>query len=212
MSDMTAREGQRNRRAASHREVGTQLGSDARASSGWGITLLIATEAALFACLVAAYFFLRSSAPVWPPNGVKLPELLIPLINTLLLVSSSVTMIWGEGGARRGNMNRLKLGLALTFVLGAVFFGLQLYEYSRSELAPTDSVYSSLFFTLTGLHGLHVLVGILSILVVLVWAQLGYFTQRRHLAVHNVALYWHFVDAVWVFLIIPTVYLSPYLR
>lgn len=185
---------------------------DASASSGWGIILLIGTEAVLFACLAAAYFFLRSHAPTWPPNGVKLPELLLPAINTVLLVSSSLTMIWAERGVKRGRPGQLRLGLIFTFILGAVFLGVQLFEYSRAEFAPSDNVYSSLFFALTGLHTFHVLVGVLAILSVLVWAFAGYFTERRHKAVHNVALYWHFVDAVWLILIIPTIYLSPYLR
>lgn len=196
---------------ASHRGAQGELPSAARDSSRLGVLLLIATEAALFACLAASAFYLRSRAPAWPPNGVELPELLLPLLNTALLLSSSVTMAWGEGGARRGARGRLALGLGLTLLLGAAFLGVQAFEYGRAEFAPADHAYASLFFTLTGLHGLHVFVGVIAIAVVLLWAQLGYFGARRHLALHNVALYWHFVDAVWLLVILPTVYLSPYL-
>jgi heme/copper-type cytochrome/quinol oxidase subunit 3 len=103
------------------------------------------------------------------------------------------------------------MGAAATVVLGTIFLGLQIYEFARAEFSPTDHAYASLWFTVLGLHGLHVLIGLLLLLAVLVWTARGYFTPDRHTTVHTVSLYWHFVDAVWVILILPAIYLSPYL-
>ncbi len=176
----------------------------------WGMVAFLATEATLFACLVSSYFYLRSLSPRWPPEGIALPELRLPLIGTAVLVGSSLPMHWADCGIRQGDQWRLRLGLALSFALGAIFIGIQAVEYSRKDFQLQSNVYGSLFFTITGFHGLHVLGGLLINLYTQLRAWLGHFNERRHLAVQNAALYWHFVDAVWVVLILPTIYLSPY--
>ena len=132
-----------------------------RAPGWWGTLLLIATEATLFLYLLGAYFYVRFTAPVWPPPGIDRPELLLPVINTVILLSSSVPMHWADTAIARGDQSRLRLGLALSFILGAIFLGIQLYEYGHLGYTPQTNVYGSLFFTITGLHGAHVLVGLL---------------------------------------------------
>ncbi|HEX2864334.1 MAG TPA: cytochrome c oxidase subunit 3 [Deinococcales bacterium] len=174
-----------------------------------GVILLMVTEFAMFAAFAASDFYLRFNAAAWPPPGVKPPELLVPLINTALLVLSSAAVIWGEAGIKRGNRGRLSLGLGLAALLGAAFLALQVREYARSEFTPSDHTYGSLFFTLTGVHGLHVLTGVLLLLALLGWSLAGSFSARRHALVSNIGLYWHFVTVVWLLLIFPTVYLAP---
>lgn len=174
----------------------------------WGMVWLCATEAMLFACLVASYFFLRGSVESFSAEGGRYPPLALPLSMTAVLLSSSVTMWWAETGIRRGNQTRLRLGLVITFVLGALFLVLQATEYHRNPFGPTVSAYDSIFYTTTSLHGAHVALGLLMNLYVQLRAARGHFSAARHLAVQNVALYWHFVDAVWL-VILATFYLSP---
>ena len=174
----------------------------------WGMVWLCATEAMLFACLIASYFFLRGSVESFYAEGGHYPSLRLPLPMTAILLTSSATMWWGEHGMKAGNQTRLRLGLALTFVLGAVFLAMQATEYRHNPIGPTASAYHSLFYATTGLHGAHVALGLLMNLYVQLRAWRGHFTPARHLAVQNAALYWHFVDAVWV-VILSTLYLSP---
>jgi len=180
-----------------------------RATGWWGMVLFVATEATIFGCLLASYFYLRVSAPSWPPDGIKFPELMLPIPMTILLVGSSLPMWWAESGIRRGNTGRLRLGLAVAFVLAAAFLIMQGIEYSRKEFAISTDAYGSLFYLITGLHGMHVLVALVMNIVVQLRAWLGHFDRRRNLAVQNLALYWHFVDGVWIF-IFAALYLSPY--
>ncbi len=185
-----------------------------RSFGWWGMVWLIATEATLFAALIATYFFLRFRAgPVWPPDGIEKPTVELPLIMTAILLSSSIPVHWAEAGIRKGKQARLKLGLALGFLLGAVFvaitFGVEWPE-KLGEFTPRTNAYGSLFFTITGFHGLHVLVG----LALNAWTQVrawrGAFDERRHVTVQNFVMYWHFVDVVWIF-VFSTIYLSPHL-
>lgn len=185
-----------------------------RSFGWWGMVWLIATEATLFAALIATYFFLRFRAgPVWPPDGIAKPTVELPLIMTAILLSSSIPVHWAEAGIRKGHQARLKLGLGVGFLLGAVFmaitFGVEWPE-KLHEFTPQTNAYGSLFFTITGFHGLHVLVG----LALSAWTQVrawrGAFDEHRHVTVQNFVMYWHFVDVVWIF-VFSTIYLSPHL-
>ena len=184
-----------------------------RQTGWWGMVLFITTEAAVFASLVASYFYLRFRAtPEWPLGGIEQPTLRLPLIMSVILLSSSLPMHWADRGIRQGRVGRLRAGLAATFVLGAAFLALQGIEYAEKlrEFTPRTNVYGSLFYAITGFHGLHVLVGLLMNLFIQVRAWLGHFGPDRHLHVAGVALYWHFVDAVWVVILL-SLYLSPHL-
>jgi cytochrome c oxidase subunit 3 len=181
----------------------------ARSTGWWGVVLLIANEAALFGALLTGYFYLRFSAPAWPLGGIEPPSLLLPAINTVLLVSSSAAIAWAEHGVTHGHGGRLKLGLAASFVLGAAFLAIQLFEYSQETFTPQVNAYASLFYTITGLHGLHVLAGLIMLGVIQVRAWLGHFDEQRYLGVQVAAMYWHFVDVVWLF-VFTIVYVSPH--
>ena len=175
----------------------------------WGMVLLILTEATLFAALVSSYFFLRFNSPTWPTGMIARPDLWLALINTVILLSSSWPMQMAVRNSRRGDRRGLQIGLAMALGLGVLFLILQGVEYARTAFTPQTNVYGSLFFTITGLHGLHVLGGLGLATVVLIRAGLGHFNERRYQAVENTALYWHFVDAVWI-VIFASLYLSPY--
>jgi heme/copper-type cytochrome/quinol oxidase subunit 3 len=181
----------------------------ARSPGFWGMLLLIATEAALFAYLLFSYWYLASIATgPWPPDGP--PSLHLVLPNTVLLLASSGTMYLAESGIRRGNGTRLRVGLLLTLLLGVVFLTVQGVEYGQKHFRPTSHAYGSLFFTITGFHGAHVAVGLLMIAVVAVRDFLGHFGPGRHEAVTNVSWYWHFVDVVWL-TVFTSLYLAPHL-
>lgn len=173
----------------------------------WGMALLIATEAALFAYLLFSYFYLAVRAPgPWPTAGP--PGLDIAIPNTVILVASSASLHWAERGVRRGDLRRLRWGLGVTILLGTTFLALQGFEYSRLEFSPTSDAYGSAFFIITGLHGSHVLVGTVMLAVLLVLALRGEFSKEDHHFVSNGALYWHFVDAVWL-AVFTCLYLTP---
>lgn len=176
----------------------------------WGMILLILTEATIFAALISAYFFLRFNAPTWPMGGIETPELLIPIVSTVLLVGSSIPMQMALRGIRRGNRSTLQIGLIIGFVLGAIFLGLQGYEFYSSKFSLQDNAYGSLFFTILSIHGLHLLVGLTIVIFLLARTWAGHFDAERYQAVENSVLYWHFVDAVWIVIFI-SLYLSPYL-
>jgi heme/copper-type cytochrome/quinol oxidase subunit 3 len=178
----------------------------ARSSGRWAMRLLIVTEASFFAYLLFSYFYLGSMASTWPPGGP--PSIRIAGPDTILLLLSSVTLWWAETGIERGAQARLRVGLLLTFVLGALFLVLQSVEWSHKAFTLQTSAYGSLFFTVTGFHGAHVAAGLLMNLVVQVWAWRGFFSAERHGLVSNAALYWHFVDAVWIVVFV-SLYLIP---
>ncbi|MFI6231229.1 heme-copper oxidase subunit III [Micromonospora echinospora] len=183
-----------------------------RSTGWWGMVMFVVTEATLFACLLGSYYYLRFQyGGQWPPPGIEPPELLLPLVMTAVLVPSSLPVIWAERGIRKGQRWRLRSGLAATLLLGVTFLALQAIEYTDKlrHFTITTDAYGSLFYVVTGFHGLHVAVGLTMITWLLV-ASLrgGSFGAHRHDRVRNAAIYWHFVDAVWV-VILFTVYLSP---
>lgn len=183
-----------------------------RAFGWWGMVWLIATEATLFASLIASYFYLRfRSGPQWPPGDIAIPELELPLIMSAILLSSSIPVHIAESGIKKGNQARLRWGLALGFLLGAVFLYITLaveWPEKLHEFTPQTNVYGSLFFTITGFHAAHVIVGLLMSAWTQVRAWHGAFDSERHLTVQNFTMYWHFVDVVWLF-VLSTLYLSP---
>jgi heme/copper-type cytochrome/quinol oxidase subunit 3 len=181
----------------------------------WGMVLFIAVEATLFALLLASYFYLRfRSGPEWPPDGIENPELTLVLIMSAVLWSSSVPVHLAHSAIKRGRQGAMRVCLALGFVLGAAFLVLQCAveypEILRHEFTPRTNAYGSMFFTITGLHGGHVLVGLLMNAWTQLRARQGAFDQHRHVTVQNFVMYWHFVDVVWVF-VLATLYLSPQL-
>jgi cytochrome c oxidase subunit 3 len=183
--------------AASHREDPIA----ARGNMLLGVRLAILSEIMLFGALFAAYFVIRGESPGWPPSGgFERPELILPGFNTLLLVSSSVTMQWAVRAAGAGNRTAILRWLGLTLILGAVFIVIQAYEFATNGFGLDAGVFGSTFYILTGFHGAHVLAGVLLIAVVANRARLGLVSADRHTAIEATSYYWHFVDVVWIFL------------
>jgi heme/copper-type cytochrome/quinol oxidase subunit 3 len=176
----------------------------------WGMALFVATEATMFAMLIGSYLFLGTANPGWPPPGIERPKLILPPIMTAVLLLSSATMFWAEKGIKRGDRTQLRIGLSVTIVLGLGFLTIQGFEYADKlrKMKPWDHAYAASFYTITSFHALHVISGLLLLGYTLLRALLGHFDGEQHLAVKNVGLYWHFVDAVWL-VIFTTLYLSP---
>lgn len=177
----------------------------------WGMLLFITTEATLFACLLASYFYLRfAQGGAWPPGGIEEPKLVKPLIMTGILLASSAPMIWGDLAIRRGHPGQLKVAIPLTMVLGVTFLVLQVTEFLEKlhDFTLTTNAYGSLFYVITGFHGFHVLTGLLMLAVTETAALANKFTRGRHERVRMVGLYWHFVDVIWLAILF-SIYLSP---
>ncbi len=201
---------EQNRPAGTSSDTETELtvGDSSRSSvGGWGMTLLVVNEAMFFAYLIFSYFYLSSqSSHAWPPTG--LPDLKLVIPNTFILIASSLTAWWGTRGLESDNRNRLRIGLGLSILLGIAFLAIQAKEFSSKTFRPDDSAYASSFFTITGFHGAHVLIGLLMLMTILVRVFRGHFRSDSHLAVSNAVFYWHFVDVVWL-VVLASLYLVP---
>jgi cytochrome c oxidase subunit 3 len=186
------------------------VGSKGRLSSGWwGMLTLVATEAALFAYLLFSYFYVAAQTiGAWPPG--EPPKVYLAIAGTVLLMLGSVTMWWGENGIRAGKQSQLLIGLAASVLLGVAFTVLEGIEWSRKDFTPASHAYGSLYFTITGFHLTHVLVGVVMLVMLFAWTLVGYFGARRHSTVAIAVIYWHFVTAVWVAVFL-TFYVTPYL-
>ena len=177
----------------------------------WGMVILILTEATLFGGLLSSYFFIRAINHTWPLGGIKAPDLHRISIFTGVLLGSSIPIFWAEAAIKRGNLRRLRVGLAVSWLMGAAFFVNQVLEYRSLGFGPRTNAYGSLFYAITGLHGAHVVIGLLISLVVQLKAGLGRLSAERHLTAQVFGLYWHFVDGVWVF-VFASLYLSTHLH
>lgn len=175
----------------------------------WSMWCIVATEAALFAYLLFSYFYLGSQAHGgWIP---ELPALRLALPNTLILIASSLFLHWAERGIRHGQSTRLCAGLSISCLLSILFFGIQLEEWQQKKFALGEHAYASSYYITTGFHMAHVLIGLFILLALLIWAVLGKFNARQHTAVSIGAVYWHFVDVVWL-AVFTSFYLLPYLH
>jgi heme/copper-type cytochrome/quinol oxidase subunit 3 len=128
----------------------------------------------------------------------------------VILLASSAAAWWGERSIKQGRRGGGVLGLAAALLLGLVFVGVQLAEWGSKTFGISDSSYGSIYFTLTGFHMAHVVVGLAALVLLLLWTALGYFDERRHAPITYGIAYWHFVDAVWICVFL-TVYVSPQL-
>jgi cytochrome c oxidase subunit III len=175
-----------------------------------GIWLFLASEVMLFGSLFSAYALLRTGAPSWPDQSAVLN---VPLatLNTVILISSSVTMVMAWAGAASGKLSRFRLFMGLTLLGGALFLVVKVIEYSEKfshGLYPSTNNFLALYFTMTGLHAIHVIAGMVVNAYLIgpgtrMWAgDHVRFTNRIEIA----GIYWHFVDVVWIFLF-PVLYL-----
>lgn len=174
----------------------------------WGIILFIVSEVFFFISFFWAFFH-SSLAPtielgsVWPPIGIlPFSALKVPLLNTVVLLSSGVSVTWAHHSIISGNMRASVQGLFITVLLGLYFTCLQAIEYLEASFRIRDRVYGTTFFVATGFHGLHVIVGTSFLLVCLWRHRNNHFSPTHHFGFEAAAWYWHFVDVVWLFLFV----------
>jgi cytochrome c oxidase subunit III len=188
-------------------ETGLEAQPSKFSAGMWAVILFVSSESFFFGALFTTYFFLRARMPEWEPVFGEKPSWEgLPLINTVLLVASSVTMQLAVNAIKKGDRAGLRNWLIPTIVLGVLFLAGQAYEYTRLGFLPRDGIFAGVFFTLTGFHGAHVTGGVVFNTIVFYRTLKGHFTARRHLAVEAASIYWHFVDVVWIGLFV-TIYI-----
>ena len=184
----------------------------------YGMIMFIASEVMFFVAWFWAFFDaslfsdeaiqasrVALTGGVWPPTGTKIFDPWhLPLVNTLILLTSGTTVTWAHHALLNNDRQGLKWGLIATVALGTLFTCVQAYEYAHAQFAFSregeGNIYGSTFFMATGFHGFHVLVGTIFLLVCLFRAMKGHFTPQQHFGFEAAAWYWHFVDVVWLFL------------
>nr|AHB85661.1 cytochrome c oxidase subunit 3 [Polyplax asiatica] len=176
-----------------------------------GVILFILSEVMFFFSIFFAFFFLSLNPDVslggqWPPEGLSpVPYMGVPLMNTVLLLSSGISLTWSHHALIGGMAFRSAFPLLISVLLGGGFLLLQAEEYSECSFSISDSSFGSLFFVSTGFHGVHVMIGTVFLSVNLVRVISAHFSPHHHLGFEAGAWYWHFVDVVWLFLFI-TIY------
>jgi heme/copper-type cytochrome/quinol oxidase subunit 3 len=184
---------------------------DTRASGWWAMIFVVFTEASLFAYLLFSYYYLavQPHLPGTFPEGGA-PDLALALPNTAVLLLSSVAVGWAQFGIEHNQNWRLVLGLGIAALLGIVFLIVQYFEWAEKSFTLASTSYSSLYFVITGFHMAHVVVGVIMLIALTGWSAMGYFNRFRYAHIHIGALYWHFVDAVWLAVFF-TFYITPLL-
>jgi cytochrome c oxidase subunit III len=177
----------------------------------WGMATLIATESMVFVILLGSYFFLRASAPHWPLDGIKPPELRLSMPFSFVLWGSSIPIFYAEAAIRRGSQRGLRTGLLISGLMGLAFLAYTAKDFRDLTFGWRDNAYGSIFYFIVGLHALHVFIGLCMNALVQIKAWQGKFTASRHTTVEVFSLYWHFVDAVWIF-VFASLFLSEALR
>lgn len=182
----------------------------------YGMIMFIASEVMFFVAWFWAFFdssiyageekaFLRNAftGGHWPPTGIEVFDPWhLPLLNTLILLTSGTTVTWAHHALLNDDREGLKQGLIITIILGALFSIVQAYEYSHAAFSFGGNIYGATFYMATGFHGFHVLIGTIFLAVCLLRAYKGHFTPKQHLGFEFAAWYWHFVDVVWLFLFV----------
>ncbi len=194
---------------------GTYLGNHTLAVQrglNMGVALFIVSEALFFLAIFWAFFHSALSPTVelgaqWPPMGIEaINPFELPLLNTVILLSSGVTVTYAHHSIIQGNRSGALYGLVATVFLAVIFTIFQGVEYTVSSFTISDGAFGSCFYFGTGFHGLHVMIGTAFIAVGL-WRVLAYHsTENHHLGLESAILYWHFVDVVWLFLFISIYY------
>nr|YP_010852956.1 cytochrome c oxidase subunit III [Lotongus taprobanus]WGM81109.1 cytochrome c oxidase subunit III [Lotongus taprobanus] len=174
----------------------------------WGMILFIISEIFFFISFFWAFFH-SSLAPnieigsSWPPsNIIPFNPFQIPLLNTIILITSGITVTWTHHAIMENNFSQAKHSLLITILLGFYFTILQAYEYIEAPFSIADSIYGSTFFMATGFHGIHVIIGTIFLTTCLIRHLNNHFSSTHHFGFEAAAWYWHFVDVVWLFLYI----------
>jgi len=171
-----------------------------------GMLLFIMSEVMIFGAFFTAYFFIRIvNHNPWPAHGTTLPAGVAGM-NTAILLASSLTIHWALVSVKKGNRFGLKAGMVATFLLGLTFLFVQVNEYVHIGFAPHDHAQGTVFYSLTGLHGAHVFIGLCLLMMVTVRSFRGHYSPEAHAGMEVPGIYWHFVDIMWV-IVYTTVYI-----
>nr|AXS65865.1 cytochrome c oxidase subunit 3 [Tenebrionoidea sp. 10 KM-2017] len=174
----------------------------------WGMILFITSEIFFFISFFWSFFHSSLSPSIelgmmWPPKGIiPFNPTSIPLLNTIILLSSGLTVTWAHHSLMENNYMQSIQGLIFTIILGFYFSMLQAYEYIEAPFTIADATYGSSFFMATGFHGLHVIIGSIFLSICLIRLYKNHFSSIHHFGFEAAAWYWHFVDVVWLFLYI----------
>jgi heme/copper-type cytochrome/quinol oxidase subunit 3 len=177
----------------------------------WGMAMLILTEAMVFVVLLAAYFFLRAASTEWPLAGIEAPPLELALPMSFVLWGSSIPIFWAEAAIRNGKQRPFKIGLFISFLMGLTFLAYTIYDFEELHFGWRDNAYGSIYYTIVGLHALHVFIGLGMNVVVQLKAYMGRYDRGRHASAEVYFLYWHFVDVVWL-AVFPALFVSPHIH
>ncbi len=177
----------------------------------WGMVSLITTESMIFLILLGSYFFLRASTKVWPPAGIAPPELRLSVPFSFVLWGSSIPIFYADAAIKRGDQNGLRAGLLISWLMGAAFLLYTAKDFNDLTFGWRTNAYGSIYYTIVGLHALHVILGLGMNVIVQIKAWQRKFTAVRHTTVEVFSLYWHFVDAVWIF-VFSSLFLSEAIR
>jgi heme/copper-type cytochrome/quinol oxidase subunit 3 len=171
-----------------------------RSLAWWGMVMAIMTEATLFGLLLFSYVYLRVRADHWPPAGIKDPEIVVTSIRSVLLVGSSIPAQLAERAFLRGQRRRALFHIGLTIVLAGIFLGFHAAEFHHDwgEFRPSTNAYGSLFYVITNLHALHLVIGMAFFTFTAVRILQRKVRPDRHDALTVTVMYWHFVDVVWI--------------
>nr|ATR80956.1 cytochrome c oxidase subunit III [Blepharipa sp. CMERI-Uzi-001] len=174
----------------------------------WGMILFILSEILFFFSFFWAFFHSSLSPSIelgtlWPPKGIiPFNPFQIPLLNTVILLTSGITVTWAHHSLIKNNHSQTTQSLFFTVILGIYFTILQAYEYMEAPFTIADSSYGSTFFMATGFHGIHVIIGTTFLMICLIRHLNNHFSKTHHFGFEAAAWYWHFVDIVWLFLYI----------
>ncbi|HEY0797640.1 MAG TPA: cytochrome c oxidase subunit 3 [Candidatus Baltobacteraceae bacterium] len=168
-----------------------------------GFVFFLFSDVVLFSIFIFAYLYLRNSVPNWPPitqGGHQLPrfDVAFAAVNSIVLFGSGVTMHFALENWKHLDRAKFNLWLVLTIILGACFLGGQAYEYHSVAVSWSGSTMGAMFFTLTGMHGFHVFVGLIYLITLMIQANRGVYTGSKYFGLTAGTLYWHFVDVIWV--------------
>ncbi len=168
-----------------------------------GFLLFLVSDVVLFASFIFAYLYLRNSGQGWPPAGISRLDVAFAAFNSAVLFGSGCTMHYALENWKHNNFNKYAWNMVATIVLGLMFLGGQGYEYIglyfRDHVSWSGSgIFGASFFTLTGMHGFHVAVGVIFITVLLLQSLNGTYTKDKYFGLTAGTLYWHFVDVIWV--------------
>lgn len=184
-----------------HQEEPDQLYVETRELRVQGFLLFMVSDLVLFSSFIFAYLYLRSSGQGWPPAGAPKLDLALASVNSVILFGSGATMHFALENWKHRNFTKFANWIIATIVLGAMFLSGQIVEYAKVGATWGGSgIFGAGFFTLTGMHGMHVFAGIIYLTVLLLQVLQGKYTFQKYTGLTLGTLYWHFVDVIWVVL------------